>query len=64
MICEEQKMIKYHYSIEQEKNGLHALIIKYGPDIINIVNGFKTYEEAQFYADAYIIGYKDARGEI
>ena len=57
-------MINYWYTIEPEQDGLFTLVIKANGDTINIVDGFTAEDHAELYAEPYIQGYKDARGEV
>lgn len=55
-------MINYWWQIEPE-NEQFTLIIKANSDTINVQEHFNKEDDAEFYAEAYIRGYKDARGE-
>ena len=57
-------MNNYWYAVDKEPNESFTLTIKVNSDIINIVEGFKEEDHAILYADPYIQGYKDARGEV
>jgi len=56
-------MINYWWEIEPE-NGLFTVYIKANSDTINIEEGFTTADNAEFYAESYIRGFKDGRGEL
>jgi hypothetical protein len=56
-------LINYWWQIEPENNQF-TLIIKANSDTINVVEGFKNEDDALLYAETYIRGYKDARGEL
>lgn len=56
-------LINYWWQIEPENNQF-TLIIKANSDTINVVEGFNNEDDAVLYAEPYIRGYKDARGEL
>jgi len=55
-------MINYWWEITLDDVGC-TVTIKANSDIIHIQNPFDKRDDAEFYAEAYIKGYKDARGE-
>lgn len=56
-------MNNYSFYTEKHEDGLFTLVLKCNDDIINIIVFFKSEESAALYADSYIRGFKDARGE-
>lgn len=55
-------MINYWWEVV-EVDDQYTVIIKANSDTINIEECFDTEGDAEFYAESYIKGYKDARGE-
>lgn len=57
-------MVNYWHTVVKEPDGSFTLVIKANSDTINVVEHFQAEEHAELYADPYIQGYKDARGEV
>lgn len=55
-------MINYWWKVE-EVDGQFMVTIKANSDIICITEGFDKEEDADYYADVYVRGFKDGRGE-
>lgn len=56
-------LVNYWFEVQKEPLGQYTLTIKANSDIINIVEDFDEADHAEAYAEAYIRGFKDARGE-
>lgn len=56
-------MINYWWQVTLEDDGF-TVTIKANSDTICVQDYFKTEDDAEFYAESYIRGYKDARGEV
>lgn len=56
-------MINYWWKVEEYKDQ-YMVTIRANSDIILISEGFDREEDADYYADVYVRGYKDARGEV
>jgi len=56
-------MINYWWEIAQVDDKF-TVYIKANSDMINIEEGFKSADDAEFYAESYIRGFKDGRGEL
>ena len=55
-------MINYWWEIN-ELDGQFSVTIRANSDIINIVDAFNKADDAEFYAESYIRGFKDGRGD-
>lgn len=56
-------MINYWWQIHQDGE-FFSVYINANSDTINIEDNLKTAEDAEFYAESYIRGFKDGRGEL